>query len=301
MRVSPALVFSGLLWGSGGLLGSLLGRTAGLSPLAVASYRLIVGGALIVAVLVLARRRFPRGRAAWRRILIVGLLTASYQGCYFAAVSMTSVSLATLITIGAAPLLVLAVERARFDRRKVSTVVLGLAGLGLLVGSPAGGVTVAGAGLALVSAAGFAALSLLGRRPVPGLDDLTMTGLGFAIGGSLLAALAAPAVGLGFAVHANTIGLLVALGAAPTAIAYALYFRGLRVSAASTGALMALLEPLTGTILAVLLLGDRLSVAGIVGAVLLCGGVALAATTPRVSPNDYNTRSDVHSKTHEGA
>jgi DME family drug/metabolite transporter len=308
MRVSPALIISGLLWGTGGLLGSLLGRTGGLSPLAVASYRLTVGGVLIVAVLILSgrlsARHRPHGWPAWRRILVLGLLTASYQGCYFAAVSLTSVSLATLVTIGSAPVLVLAVERAtgrrRHDRRTSVTVVLALAGLGLLVGLPAGGANPAGAVLALMSAAGFATISLLGKRSVPGLDDLTMTGLGFAVGGSLLAALAGPTTGLGFQPHASTICLLIALGAVPTAIAYTLYFRGLRVSAASTGALMALLEPLTGTVLAAMVLGDRLSVAGISGAVLLCGGVVLAATAPVAGLVHYSSRSDVYPQTHEG-
>ena len=42
------LVISGLLWGTGGLTGSLLGRVAGLSPIAVAACRLTTGGVLIV-------------------------------------------------------------------------------------------------------------------------------------------------------------------------------------------------------------------------------------------------------------
>ncbi len=46
------------------------------------------------------------------------------------------------------------------------------------------------------------------------------------------------------------VGLLVALGTGPTAVAYTLYFRGLRSAPASTAALLSLLEPLSGTILA---------------------------------------------------
>jgi drug/metabolite transporter, DME family len=45
------LATAGLLWGTGGLTGSLLSRTAGLPPLSVAAYRLAAGGALIIAVL----------------------------------------------------------------------------------------------------------------------------------------------------------------------------------------------------------------------------------------------------------
>ena len=48
------LVASGLFWGTGGLTGSLLGRSAGLSAIAVAAYRLTAGGLLIVAFRALA-------------------------------------------------------------------------------------------------------------------------------------------------------------------------------------------------------------------------------------------------------
>ncbi|MGC1569034.1 MAG: EamA family transporter, partial [Trebonia sp.] len=68
----------------------------------------------------------------------------------------------------------------------------------------------------------------------------------------------------------------------PTAAAYTLYFRGLRGAPAGTAALIALLEPLTATLLAALLLGDRLSLPGMAGAALLLA--AVAATALRGSP-----------------
>ena len=104
------LVISGLLWGTGGLTGSLLGRVAGLSSITVAAFRLTAGGVLIVCYLTVARRTWPAGRAAWTRITVIGLLAALFQSCYFTAVSLTSVPLATLIAIGAAPVLVLPVD-----------------------------------------------------------------------------------------------------------------------------------------------------------------------------------------------
>jgi len=105
------LVISGLLWGTGGLTGSLLSRTAGLPALSVAAYRLTAGGVLIVVFLTVTGRRWPAGRAAWTRITVIGLLAALYQSCYFTAVSLTAVPLATLVTIGTAPVIVLGVDR----------------------------------------------------------------------------------------------------------------------------------------------------------------------------------------------
>jgi hypothetical protein len=72
---------------------------------------------------------------------VIGLLAAIFQSCYFAAVSLTSVPLATLITIGAAPVIVLGAERATgrpAGRLAVLTTGLAVTGLGLLVGLPSG-------------------------------------------------------------------------------------------------------------------------------------------------------------------
>ena len=114
MSVSTlCLVLSGLLWGTGGLIGTLLGRAAGLSAMSVASYRLLAGGALIVAFLSVTGKRWPAGRAAWSRIAVNGLLSALFQSCYFGAIALSSVSLATLVTIGATPVIVAIVEHAR--------------------------------------------------------------------------------------------------------------------------------------------------------------------------------------------
>ena len=160
-----------------------------------------------------------------------------------------------------------------------------MTGLGLLVGLPSGfreSAVLASAGMAVLAAAGFAAITLISMRPVAGLDDLAVTGFGFTIGGLLLM----PLAGLAAAASRSgpdspPIGLLVALGTGPTAVAYTLYFRGLRTIAASTAARMALLEPLTGAILAALLLGERLSATGIVGAAIIGAAVILTVQADR--------------------
>ena len=278
------LVAAGLLWGTGGLTGSLLGRSSGLPALSVAAYRLMTGGALIIAFLVLTGRRWPAGRAAWTRIAAIAGLAAMFQSCYFTAVSLTSVSLATLVTIGSAPVLVLAAERVRgrrAGRLAGGATGLALTGLALLAGLPSGGfpetAVLASAGMAVLAAAGFATLTLISARPVAGLDDLTAAGFGFALGGLVLLPAAAAAGGVGFTPGPVTLGLLAALGTGPTAVAYTLYFRGLRSAPAGTAALLSLLEPLTGTVLAALILGDRLGPAGITGAVILAAALVLAA------------------------
>jgi DME family drug/metabolite transporter len=291
VRTTPSsgvsfLVVAGILWGTGGLFGRLLGEATGLSSAAVATYRLAVGGLLLVTYLLVRGAQLPRSRAAWARIAAVGTLAALFQSAYFTAVSFTSVSVATLVTIGSSPVLVLIARPRGADRRGLVAVGLALCGLVLLVGVPAdggpsAGAAIAGAAFALVAAAGFTAMSLLGARPVPGLDAMTTTGLGFTFGGVLLAPLAATTSGLAFAPTPAAIGLLLAFGLVPTAVAYSCYFRGLRGAAAGVGVLMALLEPLTSAVLSAVLLGERLGAAGIAGALLLCAALVLTATGQR--------------------
>ena len=273
------LVASGLLWGTGGVTGTLLGRAAGLSAISVAACRLLAGGGLIVVARTVCGKRWPTGRAAWTRIAVTGALAALFQACYFTAVSLTSVSLATLVTIGGAPVIVQAAGRLagrRSGRGALVTTGLALGGLGSLVGLPAGrfgqAAMLDSAALALVAAGGFATLTLIGSSPVPGLDDLTVTGFGFTIGGLMLLPLAA-LHGIGFTPRLTTIGLLIALTIGPTAVAYTLYFRGLRGASPRTATLLALLEPLTGAVLAALILGERLTGTGIAGAALLAVAV----------------------------
>ena len=273
------LVMSGLLWGTGGLTGSLLSQVAGLSAMSVAACRLTAGGVLIVAFLAVTGRRWPAGRAAWTRIAVVGVLAALYQSCYFTAVALTSVALATLVTIGTAPVIVLGVYRVtgrRSGRLAPVAACLALTGLGLLVGLPSGfsqTAVLASAGMAVLAAAGFAAVTLTGAKPVPGLDELTVTGFAFTLGGLILMPPAAALGGLTFRLGPEAVGLLLALGLGPTAAAYTLFFRGLRTTAASTATLLTLLEPLTGAILAAFVLGQRLSATGIAGAAILVAAV----------------------------
>lgn len=283
------LVAAGILWGTGGLLGALVQDRTGLAPIAVAAYRLGVGGAILVLVSLLVHRGIPRGRAAWRRIGAVGALAAIFQACYFAAIAASSVVLATLVTIGAAPVVVALVDhvtgRRPVDRRRGATLFLAVAGLAILVGVPTTDATglIAGAALSLIAATAFAAVTIVTARPVPDLDAVTATGYGF-LGGAALLTLPAAGTGLTITPTPATLLAVAALGLAPTAVAYALFFHGLPAAGAATAAVLTLLEPLTATVLAVLVLGERLTPVAWTGAGLLAIALVLTATTTAREP-----------------
>ncbi|SFQ34599.1 drug/metabolite transporter, DME family [Amycolatopsis arida] len=281
---AAALVTAGVLWGTGGLAGALLATHGDLHPLSVATYRLLLGG--VLAVLFLAATGGLRGLVTTspvvRRVLTAGGLLAMFQACYFAAVALTSVSLATMTTIGSVPVFVALATTVRERRRPATptlvSILAALVGLVLLTGSPDGGddrgTLAAGLLCALAAGAGFATLTMATRRPVPGLDPLRTTAFGLLTGGVLLLPLALW-LGMALPLRAEALALAVYLGAVPTALAYAAYFRGLRDASPVLAALSALLEPLTAAVLAAALLGDRLGVGGWCGAALLAGALAL--------------------------
>ncbi|MET0237083.1 MAG: DMT family transporter [Kibdelosporangium sp.] len=281
------LIVAGVLWGTGGLSGALLQDRTGLHPLAVAAYRLLIGGALATVALAPRLRHLPRTRAAGRRLLAAGGLLAIFQASYFGGVAMTSVSLATLVTIGSSPVIIAVVSAIRERRmpgaRTGLCIALAVTGLGLLAGTPSARDfwhTVLGIALCLVAASGFAAFTLVNRNVVPGLSTAATISLGLLTGGVLLLPVALP-LGMSLPMTPEVVATAMFLGMVPTAIAYGSYLIALRQANPVAAALAAMLEPLTATVLSVAFFDERLGTVGVIGAVLL--SVALLVNLNLVS------------------
>jgi DME family drug/metabolite transporter len=131
--------------------------------------------------------------------------------------------------------------------------------------------------MSLLSGAGFAALTLVSAPPMPGQHVITSVGL--LLGGVFLLPFAL-VDGVSIPLDVDVFVLVGFLGVVPTAVAYGAFFLGLRHAHPTAAALAAMLEPLTATVLAVLLNGERLTAAGIVGTLLISGALALYYLTP---------------------
>ena len=285
-RSATALILAGALWGTGGLSGNLLAAHGHLHPLPVAAYRLLLGGTCTVLYLWATGRL--RGlvwsTAVVRRLLVAGGLLGQFQACYFVSVSLTSVSLATMITIGSVPVFVTLFTAVR-DRRLPGRTTLGsmvaaVAGLTLLTWSPVEGGwrLVGGVAVALVAGAGFATLTTVTtRRPVESLDALCTTAFGLLLGGIALTPFGLW-FGMAMPLRPDVLAIAFYLGVVPTGVAYAAYFVGLRTAHPVPAALSALLEPLTAMVLSAVLFHDQLGIAGWSGAALLVTALAVTYT-----------------------
>lgn len=282
------LIVAGVAWGTAGAAGSLVYRISDLGPLALSFWRSAGGLVLLLGVLALRRRRREPApvepvRRRLLRIAATGVGLTVFQSAYFAAVEATGLAVGTVVTLGAGPVLIALGARLTMGERLggggLAAVAGALAGLGVLVlGGGSGSVHPAGVAFALLSAAGYAAITLLTRRlgrDGGGADSVSTTAWAFAIGAVLLLPLAA-GEGLvpGTAEPVRVIWLLVYVAAVPTALAYALYFAGAAVVRAATVSVIMLLEPVSAAVIAVVLLGERLTVATVAGTLLLLAAVA---------------------------
>ena len=162
----------------------------------------------------------------------------------------------------------------RPDRATLAALAVALVGLVLLVGLTAGAGTgtavLLGALLAVGSALGYAVVTLTSSG-VPAGVPVTLAGFA---GGALLLSPVALAVGLRFTAEPVALAVLLYLGAVPSALAYALFFRGLRTVPGAVASIVTLLEPVTATVLATALLGERLPFGALAGGVLVLAAVA---------------------------
>ncbi|MFD8294054.1 DMT family transporter [Streptomyces lavendulae] len=302
------LVVAGVAWGTAGAAASLLFLASDLGPVALSFWR--CAGGLVVLLGVLAVRRAVRARRAPRAsraaqsspaaqaphvpvvsLIGTGLMFTLFQAAYFAAVRDTGLAVGTVVTLGAGPVLIALGGRywmgERLGRGGTAAVAGALAGLAVLVlGSGGGEVRPLGVGWALLSAAGYAGMTLrarwLGRRGASG-DPLVTTTWSVAVGTVCLLPLALVE---GLLPHAADWGrvcwLLVYVATVPTALAYALYFTGAASVRAATVSVIMLIEPVSAAAIAVGVLGERLTGAVVLGTVLLLSAVgALIAAEAR--------------------
>ncbi|MDP9429334.1 MAG: EamA family transporter [Actinomycetota bacterium] len=282
-RGFPLVVLAALCWGTSGVSGRIVADRTDLGPLDIAWYRMAIGAVVLLAGFLITRRRRPASPVRLTRPVAVrlGLVAAGlggYQLAYFAAVATAGVSVATLVALGLAPLLIAlggtALGSGRPDRATLTALAVALVGLVLLVGltagASAGTAVLLGAVLACGSALGYAVVTVAGGD-VPA--DVPVTLAGFA-GGALLLTPAVLAAGLRGTTEPVALAVLLYLGAVPSAAAYALFFRGLQTVPGAVAGIVTLLEPVTATVLATAFLGERLPLGALAGGLMVLAAVA---------------------------
>ena len=291
---------AGIIWGTIGPGAQVVHDRSGLSSLTVTAYRAIAAVVVLSLSVVLSGRLAAARTAAleeWRRVGVVGVLTAAFQYLFFVAVAFTGVSIATVVSLGFAPvlLLVLGSVQQRRPPRGGPAITLAVAVLGLLFVAFAGGANhtashpVVGVLAALGSGAAYAVSAEIASPLSRRLDTLTITAGIIGVTALVLIPTGLAVTGLrgdAFMTSDAISWILIGyLGVFTLAIAYGLLFTGLRSTPSSAAVIATLLEPVTAVLIAVTLLGEHLTVGGMVGSLLIVAAItSLGRASGRPTP-----------------
>lgn len=246
-------------------------------PLFAGAMRVLPVGLLML----LWHRRLPRG-SWWWRSLVLGTLTMGlfFALLYVAAVRLPSGLGATLTAISPLVTMVLAwlVLRERSTSATVVASLVGALGVLLLVlqGNRQGGVDLVGVlasvGAVTSASAGF----VLTKRWSAHENVIVVTSWQLVAGGLLLAPVALLVEGAPPQLSPSGWLTLAYLGFVGSGVAYVAWFKGLASMSAGAVAVIGLLNPVAGTILGVLLLGEAFGGVHLLGMGLVLGSVVLA-------------------------
>lgn len=239
------------------------------------------------------------GRLEWLQLLAMGAFVAGTTVSLFFAFERTTIATA-LIVFYTFPVWV-AFAATRFGGehlglRKVAAIALSGVGLVLLLASPSaagdGGPDLVGVGLALLASlcqTGFALVGAGGFRSVPPLQSAALLRMfSLAIYGLFLVPLLV-LLGQGTTItdplgSAQAPVLILTAGVLGAAIPAVLIIAGYRRVGPTRGAVLMLVEPVTGVILAALLLAERPSPVQVAGGLLVLVGAALVQLAPVSRP-----------------
>jgi drug/metabolite transporter, DME family len=275
-----------VLWGTTGTAQSF--APPQLSPYWVGAGRLAFAALFFLPWLAVSERS-SLSRAAMRRlpaggIALCGLCMCVYNLAFFAGVRACGVAVGTAIALGSGPVwagLLQALIARRWPAAPwwLGTVVAVSGVVAMTLGGSAA-LTASATGIVLCLTAGlsYAVYAQVNQR----LVAQAPTGLATASVFLVAAMLATPAAAVLAelpAIQWADLGIVLWLGVVSTGMAYLLFSHALRHISAATAVVLALAEPVTAFVLAVLIVGERPGAAGVVGllGVLMGLGVVIGS------------------------
>ncbi|NNN35941.1 EamA family transporter [Streptomyces sp. S3(2020)] len=244
------------------------------SPLYGAALRALPAGLVLLALC----RKLPRG-VWWGRSAVLGLLNVSV---FFVLVYVASQLLPTSIAstvMALSPLTMMLIAWPLVAERPglahLTGAAVGLAGVCLMLLTGEGGVKVPGvlasAGAMLVSAFGH----ILTKRWNAGTDVLASTAWQLTAGALFLLPVAAVVEGPPPALSPSALLAFGYVSLVATALAFTVWFAGLRHLPAATVGLIGLLNPVTGVLLGTAVAGEAMTGRQLCGLALVLTGVVL--------------------------
>lgn len=270
------IILAAMLWGTTGTMQALAPETA--HPISIGAIRLAVGG-LFLLIIVLASGKLDLNDWPIKTTILAAVSMALYQPFFFSAVLMTGVAVGTVVAIGSAPIFTGFIEWIFFKKRPaglwwISTSLSILGCIILLMNQESVYINPIGIVLSLGAGASFASYTFVSREMVRNHSPLSVVAVVFTLSAILLSPLLF-IFDMSWITNIRGLGVSLHLGIIATGIAYLLYAKGLSSVPSSTAVTLSLAEPLTATLLGVIVVGERLNALSWAGISLLLLGIVI--------------------------
>jgi drug/metabolite transporter (DMT)-like permease len=250
---------------------------AGADVLGVLISRFVLAGLVLAAVMVVARKPWPRGRPL---VAAIGMGAVGYAGqaaCYFAALNHASAGLVALL-LYAYPTLVCLLAAAFLGQKLTPRIAALLAasfvGIALTLGGGHG--TALGFALSLAAALIYSVYIIVGARELRGTDALASATV-ICLSAAATMLVASCFVSPTFPAEAAGWWPLVLIALVSTVLAILTFFAGLRRVGPANASIVSTLEPVVTVGLAWLVLGEAIAPVQLVGGALVLGSAAWLA------------------------
>ena len=279
-----SLIFAGICFGTTGTAQAL--GPSGTSPLVVGASRLLTGGVLLWFI----NRFFGNSGNSGPKISAInlwigGVGVALYQLSFFTAVRSTGVAVGTLTAIGSAPALTgifaYLINKERPTFHWVRATLVTTVGIIFLTGAKGfSHFNAVGVLEALGAGASYSLFAVASKRAIhDGANFIEVMYKVFGLGAILLT----PVFLFEndhFLITRSGFLMVLWLGAIPTAVAYTAYAYGLIHVKVATASTLILAEPATATLLAAVVLGERLNFYSWMGVAIVTTGLLYLSQDP---------------------
>ena len=273
----------GAMWGSSYLF-IKIGVEAGLPPLTLVMGRLLIGAALLFAVVRLAREPLPRTLKEYAKLSVLGFLGIALPFYLITVAEASTDSALAAVLVSPVPLFVIPMSALflhdeRLTPARIAGVVIGLIGVAILVGfDPASLVkNDFGAELLLVASAVSYAIAgvyakryIVGYRPmIPALFEVTTALVMIAVAAFIFERPWEAPINFDSVLSVGWLGIF------GSGLAFVIFFRLITNWGATRTSTVAYLMPVVGIILGALVLSEAITASRLFGTALVIGGVAL--------------------------
>lgn len=247
-----------------------------INPLQLTFLRFLIGGVVLLPLVIRKREKVtPKDLLFFGGLGILNILIS--MGSLQLAINMGKASTAAIL-ISSNPIFVLLFssvllkEKVTLDR--IACIIFGIAGISLIIyKGNIGGDTALSLSLAIIASLTFGLYTVLGKLKSEGISSITMICFS-SIFGSLMYVPVLLYKGIPLLeIPEGTFFKILYLGVFLSGIAYITYMEALKLLTASKGAMVFFLKPVIASVLAMVFLGEALSIKTLTGMLLVLAGI----------------------------